>query len=307
MTNLAGAFRRDPGLATRTRAVVAMGGALGVPGNAPGQPDAETNVWLDPAAARIVLRSGAPVTLVPLDATDQVPVRPAFGDALKRYHVGSAAATLAWDLISATGMARGGRYLWDPLAAAAALQPHLVRLAARRVEVATSGAASGRTSVSSGGAPVRAVVGVRRAAFEHALLATLLRGRRFALAPERPDVKLTYDRDGCVYGGRRSLVTGTVTLESVNRSDEPFEWVAGRIGLGHTLADLRRYTAHPTDRLEPPPWFAVDGVGTTPPRSDMTWLVDLPTGVDGRTVIACVAVAPARVWLAANVAVFARR
>jgi hypothetical protein len=102
-------------------------------------------------------------------------------------------------------------------------------------------------------------------------------------------------------------VTGTVTLESVNRSAEPFEWVAGRIGLGHSLADLRRYTARPTDRLEPPPWFTVDGVGATPPRSTMSWLVDLPTGVQGTTVVACVATAPARVWLVANIAVFARR
>jgi inosine-uridine nucleoside N-ribohydrolase len=33
--------------------------------------------WLDPAAAYAVLRSGVPLTLVPLDATDQVPVTPA--------------------------------------------------------------------------------------------------------------------------------------------------------------------------------------------------------------------------------------
>jgi hypothetical protein len=97
-------------------------------------------------------------------------------------------------------MARGGRYLWDPLAAAAAVQPELVRTAVRRVDVAPSG----QTRIAAAGTRVRVAVAALPAAVERALLATLLRGGRFAIAPDRPDVTLSYDRSGCTFGGRRS-------------------------------------------------------------------------------------------------------
>jgi inosine-uridine nucleoside N-ribohydrolase len=69
LSNIATALIREPRLKDRIPALVIMGGANRY-GNV--TPRAEFNVWADPEAARIVIRSGvAKITLVPLDATHQ--------------------------------------------------------------------------------------------------------------------------------------------------------------------------------------------------------------------------------------------
>lgn len=54
------------------QAIVVMGGAVTVPGNA--SPVASANLWGDPEAADIVYRSGANVVQVGLDVCDQVEI-----------------------------------------------------------------------------------------------------------------------------------------------------------------------------------------------------------------------------------------
>jgi inosine-uridine nucleoside N-ribohydrolase len=58
LTNIALALRLRPDLETKIGAIVIMGGAYRVPGNA--SKAAEFNFWFDPEAARIVLRSAIP-------------------------------------------------------------------------------------------------------------------------------------------------------------------------------------------------------------------------------------------------------
>lgn len=67
LTNLATALRLDPALPELVSHVTIMGGAIHHPGNV--TPAAEANIANDPEAARIVLRAGWDVTLVPLDVT----------------------------------------------------------------------------------------------------------------------------------------------------------------------------------------------------------------------------------------------
>src|SRR5881275_742523 len=62
LTNIALALERNPGIAEKVSRCVIMGGALCCEGNV--TPAAEYNIWCDPEAARIVLRSGLPVELV---------------------------------------------------------------------------------------------------------------------------------------------------------------------------------------------------------------------------------------------------
>lgn len=62
LTNVALALEQNPGIAAKVGRCVVMGGAPCCEGNV--TPAAEYNVWCDPEAARIVLRSGLPVELV---------------------------------------------------------------------------------------------------------------------------------------------------------------------------------------------------------------------------------------------------
>src|ERR1700719_763169 len=62
LTNLAMALLREPKLAAAVKRCVVVGGAPCCEGNV--TPAAEFNIWCDPEAARIVLRSGLPVELV---------------------------------------------------------------------------------------------------------------------------------------------------------------------------------------------------------------------------------------------------
>jgi purine nucleosidase len=62
LTNMALALKKNPGIAEKVSRCVVMGGAPCCEGNV--TPAAEYNIWCDPEAARIVMRSGLPIELV---------------------------------------------------------------------------------------------------------------------------------------------------------------------------------------------------------------------------------------------------
>jgi inosine-uridine nucleoside N-ribohydrolase len=70
LTNLALAVEKAPKVMKKAQEIIAMGGALRVPGNT--GPDAEFNMYVDPHAAQWVLDARLPLTLLPLDVTEQV-------------------------------------------------------------------------------------------------------------------------------------------------------------------------------------------------------------------------------------------
>jgi pyrimidine-specific ribonucleoside hydrolase len=70
LTNIAVFLRMYPDLHAKIARIVSMGGTFRVPGNT--SPTAEFNVRQDPEAAAMVLESGLPVTLYPLDPFRQV-------------------------------------------------------------------------------------------------------------------------------------------------------------------------------------------------------------------------------------------
>lgn len=69
MTNVALALIQHPDVAAGIRQIVSMGGAFTALGHR--TPWAEFNIYADPHAAEIVLQSGVPVVLMPLDMTFQ--------------------------------------------------------------------------------------------------------------------------------------------------------------------------------------------------------------------------------------------
>ena len=62
LTNIALALEKKPGIASKVSRCVVMGGAPCCEGNV--TPAAEYNIWCDPEAARLVMRSGLPIELV---------------------------------------------------------------------------------------------------------------------------------------------------------------------------------------------------------------------------------------------------
>ncbi|MCB1501149.1 MAG: nucleoside hydrolase [Bauldia sp.] len=70
LTNIGMALVKAPDIAPRIREIVMMAGAYFEVGNF--TPAAEFNVYVDPEAADVVLRSGVPITMIPLDVTHGV-------------------------------------------------------------------------------------------------------------------------------------------------------------------------------------------------------------------------------------------
>jgi purine nucleosidase len=70
LTNIAQAIGREPGILTKIREIVLMGGALREGGNT--TTSVEFNIYVDPHAADIVMHCGRPLTIAPLDVSHQV-------------------------------------------------------------------------------------------------------------------------------------------------------------------------------------------------------------------------------------------
>jgi inosine-uridine nucleoside N-ribohydrolase len=71
LTNVAIALGKEPGLASKIKELVIMGGAVASLADGGGNitPNAEFNFWVDPEAARKTLRSGVPILLSPLNVS----------------------------------------------------------------------------------------------------------------------------------------------------------------------------------------------------------------------------------------------
>ena len=159
LTNVALALQQEPRLAEEVAEIIVMGGAVEAPGNI--TEHAEFNTYNDPAAAGVVFDSGAQVTLVGLDVTEQVAV----SREEKPWIEGeSASASLARRLLAAWFALhpdRGPYGLHDPLAVAAAIDATLLSCRQGKVAVETRpGDRLGKTTASYGPGPVRAALGV---------------------------------------------------------------------------------------------------------------------------------------------------
>ncbi len=136
LTNLGVVLAEAPELADKVARIVIMGGAVTVPGNVEDSPAAEWNIYVDPEAARRVIAAGIAVTFVPLDATNFV----AWNDRLVA-RLGSLESAAAQEVHRlAASRSLDGFYLWDELAAMAAVDPTLVTIESMKVRVDDDGA-----------------------------------------------------------------------------------------------------------------------------------------------------------------------
>ncbi|MGI9503104.1 MAG: nucleoside hydrolase [Geminicoccaceae bacterium] len=149
LSNIAMAMRLAPDIIARIKAIVLMGGAIGV-GNI--TPAAEFNLYVDPHAADIVFRSGVPIVMHGLDVTHQALVTKdrleairTIGTEVSRAVVGLLTFYNIYDQAEGEGQ---GAPLHDPCAIAYIMQPALFAGRHCHVEIdITSEASMGRTLV----------------------------------------------------------------------------------------------------------------------------------------------------------------
>ena len=127
LTNIAVAVAKAPEIAARVGEVVVMGGACFELGNV--TPAAEFNIHVDPHAAALVIDSGMPITMIPLDVTHQLLSTPERVAALRA--LGNRCGPAVADLLEAFERNRRSRSgtraqaLHDPAVIAYLLRPQL--------------------------------------------------------------------------------------------------------------------------------------------------------------------------------------
>lgn len=151
LTNVAVGLKVNPLTVQKFRTVIAMGGAIGVPGNI--SPVAEFNMYVDPHAAHRVFHASLPLTLVPLDVTTRVGLTRA-GLAAWVEASDHAIGRLVADMTSkafdfAEGVEGHGQlYFHDPVAVLAAVDASLMRTEALHVDIEMIGRVSRGATVA---------------------------------------------------------------------------------------------------------------------------------------------------------------
>lgn len=161
--------------------IVIMGGAFRVPGNLcdggafkTTNTTAEWNFYVDPLAAARVFQSGIPLRIVPLDATSRVKLDAAFVGRFVRQSHGPLADIVRIVLHSELDMIdQGIFYAWDPLAAAALLDPTVATWTPARVTIQLKGNETGRSVIEPGQPNAQVALDASREKFENLFLQAL--------------------------------------------------------------------------------------------------------------------------------------
>lgn len=134
LSTLANALQQKPKLKQKIQRIVILGGAINAPGNvAEFVPElknnvAEWNFYVDPLAAQMVLQSGVPITLVPLDVTNQVSldksILPKLYARPRTPSIHFMITLLENDYFTDDNEAN--YYFWDPLTAGVLIHPEIV-------------------------------------------------------------------------------------------------------------------------------------------------------------------------------------
>jgi pyrimidine-specific ribonucleoside hydrolase len=155
LTNIGLLLRTYPDIAEKIGHVCLMGGAVGA-GN--WTPAAEFNIWVDPEAARIVFRSGLPITMCGLEVTHKALMGLPEIDRLRS--IGTRPARVFADLLQFFTKFHVERYgtadtpIHDAVAVAHVALPGMVMTRRYHVDVETTGELTrGRTVVDDRGQP----------------------------------------------------------------------------------------------------------------------------------------------------------
>jgi purine nucleosidase len=173
LSTIAAALELDPSIEYKIKELIWMGGALIVPGNVDkimegGQDgSAEWNVYWDPPAAYRVWQTDIPITLCPLDITNNVPVTSQFVHTIarnRRYPLSDFAGQ-CYALVT-----HQDYYFWDVLATAYLGRPDLFELRTWETAIIPDGPSMGRTVVQPGGKKIKALDSVKTEEFYEYIL-----------------------------------------------------------------------------------------------------------------------------------------
>lgn len=139
LTNIGQAISRHPEILSRIREIVLMGGAMREGGNF--SPCAEFNMLVDPDAAKIVLASGRPLTIVPLDVTHKALISRSRIDAIRDLKTDVSKAVVGmlefFNRFDTQKYGSEGAPLHDPCTIAYLLEPSLFKARMCNVEIET--------------------------------------------------------------------------------------------------------------------------------------------------------------------------
>lgn len=181
MTNIALALIQHPDVARGIGRIVAMAGAFTALGHR--TPWAEFNVYADPHAAEIVLQSGVPIVLLPLDTTFQALFTDAHFQAFRRGGPAGQALYTLFSTVDRSDVARFGRPggpIHDAMTIAWLIRPDLFTSRGAFVGVEIAGVTKGHTYADFGttlghAANATVVTGVDEAGFIALLIACIAR------------------------------------------------------------------------------------------------------------------------------------
>jgi purine nucleosidase len=177
MTNLALALQRDRKGMRKLKEIKIMGGAVRTGGNI--TPYAEFNIFSDPLAAKIVLESGLPITLVPLDVTQQVSLTPQWMEErvkpINNEFSKFVIEATGYDSIRHQFRNKELIHLHDPLVVGVVIDPTLVRKERLPIDIETQeGEHYGKTSETKEGSKIEVCLGVNAKEFLELFLSRLV-------------------------------------------------------------------------------------------------------------------------------------
>jgi pyrimidine-specific ribonucleoside hydrolase len=264
LTNVEDAMALDPSFPDRIAGIHAMLGTVDAPGNVvvddltPADP-LEWNAIADPSAMSVVFDTEVPITLVPLDATDDVPMPADFADRLAEDHAAAGA-----DILNEFIVRNPGRFddpnvhLWDQTAALALTDPGLVTWEEANLAVGPRGEL---VRDDEAGRPVKFATAADAPAVEAALLDALRRGGPRAT----PFVKggrlsVTWDGTSCDLA-TESATPGSYDLVFQGVSGPPSGVMIAGVQSPQTWADLEAFaeTIDVSQEVTPPDWLMLAG------------------------------------------------
>ena len=287
-SNVADAAELDPSFASRLAGIHAMAGTIDAPGNIEyGETSAddgvEWNVGADPDALAEVLALDVPITLVGLDATNDVPVPPDVVEQLAADHA-AAGADIAYEMYARTPfLSADGNSYWDPLAAATLTDPSITGWEDLTVTMQPTGPAAGRLSRDPAGRPIRAAMSADRDAFMTRFLAALRTGE------PRPDpfsvggsLEVRWDGTACEVAGDPPTSAGPTAITLVNSSEQEAGLAIGTAASPKTWDDVVAFMS--TVDLSVPNLVIPDWIVPVPvqleagPGARSTAIAEIPSG-----------------------------